>query len=83
VVVNSGGCEPTAALLTADRGTVLFFSMATNFQTAALSADGMSSGARLLIGNGYAPDVGSYALDLARRSAPLRAALAIPDAEAA
>jgi hypothetical protein len=36
-----------------------------------------------LIGNGYAPDVGSYALDLARRSAPLRAALAIPDAEVA
>lgn len=83
VVVNSEGCESTATLLTGDRGTVLFFSMATNFQTAALSADGMSSGARLLIGNGYAPDVGSYALDLARRSAPLRAALAIPDAEVA
>ena len=31
VVVNATGCEPTAILLTADSGTVLFFSMATNF----------------------------------------------------
>ena len=29
VVVNAGGCEPTAILLTADGGTVLFYSMAT------------------------------------------------------
>ena len=36
VVVNATGCEPTAILLTADTGTVLFFSMATNFSTAAL-----------------------------------------------
>ena len=31
VVVNATGCEPTAILLTADGGTVLFFSMATSF----------------------------------------------------
>ena len=35
-------------------GTVLFFSMATRFQTAALTADGMSSRLTMLIGNGYA-----------------------------
>jgi L-erythro-3,5-diaminohexanoate dehydrogenase len=76
VVVNATRCEPTAILLTKDTGTVLFFSMATNFSTAALTADGMSSGARLLIGNGYTPDVGAYALDLVRRTPALQEALA-------
>jgi L-erythro-3,5-diaminohexanoate dehydrogenase len=76
VVVNATGCEPTAILLTADTGTVLFFSMATNFSTAALTADGMSSGARMLVGSGYTPDVGAYALDLVRRTPALREALA-------
>jgi L-erythro-3,5-diaminohexanoate dehydrogenase len=72
VVVNATGCEPTAIAVTKDTGTVLFFSMATNFSTAALTADGMSSGARLLIGNGYTPDGGSYSLDLVRRTPALR-----------
>ena len=75
VVVNAGGCEPTAILLTAESGTVLFFSMATSFSTAALTADGMASGARMLVGNGFTPDVGAYALGLVRRSAALREAL--------
>ena len=44
VVVNATGCEPTAILLTATGGTVLFYSMATSFQTAALTADGQSAG---------------------------------------
>jgi L-erythro-3,5-diaminohexanoate dehydrogenase len=75
VVVNATRCEPTAILLTADSGTILFFSMATNFSTAALTADGMSSGARMLVGSGYTPDVGAYALDLVRRTPALREAL--------
>ena len=75
VVVNAPGCESTAILLTADGGTVLFYSMATSFQTAALSADGMSRDLRMLIGNGFAPDRGAYALDLYRRDATLRDAL--------
>jgi L-erythro-3,5-diaminohexanoate dehydrogenase len=75
VVVNATRCEPTAIALTKETGTVLFFSMATNFSTAALTADGMSSGARLLIGNGYTPDVGAYALDLVRRTPALRETL--------
>ena len=77
VVVNATRCEPTAILLTADTGTVLFFSMATNFSTAALTADGMASNVRMLVGSGYTPDVGAYALDLVRRSAPLREALGV------
>ena len=65
-------------LLTADEGTVLFFSMATSFSSAALAADGISSSARMLVGSGYSPDRGAYALDLVRRSRPLRQALGIP-----
>jgi L-erythro-3,5-diaminohexanoate dehydrogenase len=75
VVVNAAGCEPTAILVTADDGTILFFSMATSFSTAALTADGMASSVRMLVGSGYTPDVGAYALDLVRRSGPLREAL--------
>jgi L-erythro-3,5-diaminohexanoate dehydrogenase len=76
VVVNATGCEPASILLTVEGGTVLFFSMATSFTTAALTADGMAHDVRMLVGSGYAPDVGAYALELARRSEPLRAALA-------
>jgi L-erythro-3,5-diaminohexanoate dehydrogenase len=75
VVVNAAGCEPTAILVTADDCTILFFSMATSFSTAALTADGMASSVRMLVGSGYTPDVGAYALDLVRRSGPLREAL--------
>jgi L-erythro-3,5-diaminohexanoate dehydrogenase len=75
VVVNATGCEPAAILLTADEGTVLFFSMATNFSTVALTVDGLSSSARMVVGTGYAPDRGSYALELLRGSPALAEAL--------
>lgn len=78
VVVNAAGCEPTAILLTAAGGTVLFYSMATTFSTAALTADGMGADIRMLIGNGYATDRGAYGLDLVRRSRALREALGVP-----
>ena len=77
VVVNAAGCEPTAILLTADEGTVLFFSMATSFSAAALAADGIGSSVRMVVGSGYTPDGGAYALELVRRSQPLRQALDI------
>ncbi len=77
VVVNAPGCESTAELLTADGGTVLFFSMATSFGAAALAADNVATDLRLLIGGGYAPDRGAYALDLVRGSKPLRRALGL------
>lgn len=76
VVVNATGCEPTAILLTARGGTVLFYSMATRFQTAALTADGQSAEITMIVGNGYAPDTGAYALDLYRRTPALREAMA-------
>ncbi len=76
VVVSATGCESTAILLTAGGGTILFYSMATSFQSAALTADGQSSDVTMIIGNGYAPDAGSYALDLYRRTPALRNAYA-------
>ncbi len=44
-------------------------------QTAALTADGQSADISMIIGNGFAPDVGAYALDLYRRTPALREAL--------
>jgi len=78
-VTNAPGCEAAAILLSADHGAVMFFSMATSFTTAALTADGMSSRVRMFVGSGYAPDRGGYALDLFRQSAALRAAMGHAD----
>lgn len=78
VVVNATGCEPAAILMTAEEGTVLFFSMATNFSTAALTADGLGANIQMLVGSGFAPDVGAYSLDLVRRSPALRRAFGVP-----
>ncbi|MFN0144829.1 MAG: hypothetical protein ACKVP6_15530 [Mycobacterium sp.] len=77
VVVNAARCEPFSILATKERGTVLFFSMATNFSTAALTADGMGHDVTMLIGSGYTPDTGKYALDLVRRTPALRAAMGV------
>ncbi len=77
VVVNASGCEPTAILLTTDEGTVLFFSMATSFSAAALAADGIGTGVRMVVGSGCSPDRGAYALELVRRSRRLREALGL------
>jgi L-erythro-3,5-diaminohexanoate dehydrogenase len=83
VVVNAAGCEPAAVLLTAERGTAIFFSMATSFSAAALVPDGTSSDIRIVVGTGYAPDRGVYALELVRRSEPLRRALGLTAREPA
>jgi L-erythro-3,5-diaminohexanoate dehydrogenase len=75
VVVNASDCEAAALLLTADHGTVLFFSMATSFTKAALGSEGMASTARMLIGSGYIADRGEYALELVRRNERLERVL--------
>jgi L-erythro-3,5-diaminohexanoate dehydrogenase len=77
VVVNATGCEATAILLTANEGSVLFFSMATSFAAAALAADGIGTSARMIVGSGYTHDRGAYALELVRGSEALREALGI------
>ena len=72
VCVDVPGCEGGAILSTADRGTVIFFSMATSFTAAALGAEGLAADVRLLIGNGYVPGHAAYALELLRSNAGVR-----------
>jgi L-erythro-3,5-diaminohexanoate dehydrogenase len=66
VCVDVPGCEHGAVLATADRGTVIFFSMATSFSAAALGAEGLAADVTMLIGNGYVPGHAATALDLVR-----------------
>ncbi len=67
VCVDVPGCEGGALLSTAQRGTVIFFSMATSFTAAALGAEGLASDVTMLVGNGYVPGHAAYAVDLLRR----------------
>ncbi|MEO8829372.1 L-erythro-3,5-diaminohexanoate dehydrogenase [Lapillicoccus sp.] len=73
VCVDVPGCEQPAILVTADGGTVVFFSMATSFAAAALGAEGLAADVRMLVGNGYVPGHAAYALDLLRRIPEVRA----------
>ena len=66
VCTNVQGCEGAAILACADEGTVVFFSMATSFTRAALTAEGLGRACTMLIGNGYVPGHAELALDLVR-----------------
>ena len=79
-VVNVTGCEPTAILLTADGGTALFFAMSTSFSAASLAGDGIGTKVNMIIGSGYTPDRGAYALELVRSDAALREAFGVGEA---
>jgi L-erythro-3,5-diaminohexanoate dehydrogenase len=72
VCVDVPGCEGGAILSTADRGTVIFFSMATSFSAAALGAEGLAADVTMLVGNGYVPGHADYALSLLRGHAGVR-----------
>lgn len=72
VCVDVPGCEGGAVLATRDRGTVIFFSMATSFAAAALGAEGLAADVRMLVGNGYVPGHAAYAMDLIRHDAGVR-----------
>ncbi|MFW5469592.1 L-erythro-3,5-diaminohexanoate dehydrogenase [Knoellia sp. CPCC 206435] len=73
VCVDVTGCEQPAILVTRDGGTVIFFSMATNFAAAALGAEGVAADVTMLVGNGYVPGHAAYALDLIRGNDAVRA----------
>src|SRR3954452_9326427 len=73
VCVDVPGCEGGAILSTADRGTVVFFSMATSFSAAALGAEGLAADITMLFGNGYVPGHAEYSLSLLRGNAGVRA----------
>jgi L-erythro-3,5-diaminohexanoate dehydrogenase len=72
VCVDVPGCEQPAILSTAQGGTVVFFSMATNFAAAALGAEGLAADVRMLVGNGYVPGHAEYALRLLRGNLAVR-----------
>ncbi|HVN13193.1 MAG TPA: L-erythro-3,5-diaminohexanoate dehydrogenase [Kineosporiaceae bacterium] len=72
VCVDVPGCEHGAILATAELGTVVFFSMATSFATAALGAEGLAADITLMIGNGYAAGHADFALDVLRNSSGAR-----------
>ena len=72
VCVDVPGCEGGAILSTAERGTVIFFSMATSFSAAALGAEGLAADVTMLVGNGYVPGHAAYALELLRDDAGVR-----------
>lgn len=71
--VNIPDTEMASILICKERGTVYFFSMATSFTKAALGAEGAGKDVDIMIGNGYAKDHDLIALDIIRRSAPIRA----------
>jgi L-erythro-3,5-diaminohexanoate dehydrogenase len=73
VCVDVPGCEGGAILASAERGTVIFFSMATSFAAAALGAEGLAADLTMLIGNGYVPGHAAMALDLIRQEPGVRA----------
>jgi L-erythro-3,5-diaminohexanoate dehydrogenase len=73
VCVDVPGCEGGAILATAEGGAVIFFSMATSFSAAALSAEGVAADVTMLVGNGYVPGHADLALDLLRTEIGVRA----------
>lgn len=66
VCTNVPGCEGGAILACADHGKVVFFSMATSFQAAALGAEGLGKSCEMIVGNGYLPGHAELALSLVR-----------------
>ena len=72
VCVDVPGCEGGAILATADRGTVIFFSMATSFSAAALGAEGLAADVTMLVGTGYTPGHAAYAIELLRETPGVR-----------
>ncbi|MCW2764625.1 MAG: L-erythro-3,5-diaminohexanoate dehydrogenase [Nocardioides sp.] len=72
VCVDVPGCEGGAVLATEERGTVIFFSMATSFSAAALGAEGLAADVTMLVGNGYLPGHAAYALVVLREDPGVR-----------
>lgn len=71
VCVNVAGCEHGAIMCTADGGTIIFFSMATSFSTAALGAEGLAADVTMLVGNGYVPGHARLTFDQYRKDPQL------------
>jgi len=75
LVVNCASVPNTemgSILSVKDGGTVIFFSMATSFTTAALGAEGVGKDVQMIVGNGYVPNHAQLTLELLRRSPSVR-----------
>jgi len=75
VVINVASVPNTevSALMSARlTGKIIFFSMATSFTKVALGAEGISSSAQLLFGNGYYPNHADFVVQLIRENHPLK-----------
>jgi len=70
--VNIQNTEMGSILMTKDRGTVYFFSMATSFTKAALGAEGVGKDIDMIIGNGFAHNHAETALNIIRESSDIR-----------
>lgn len=69
---NVEGTELSSVLACRQGGKVYFFNMATNFQKAALGAEGVGMDVEMIIGNGYAPNHADFTLDLYRGNAAVK-----------
>jgi len=69
---NVEGTELSSVLACRQGGKVYFFNMATNFQKAALGAEGVGMDVEMIIGNGYAPNHAKFTLDIYRRNAAVK-----------
>lgn len=69
---NVEGTELASVLSCHDGGKVYFFNMATNFQKAALGAEGVGMDVEMIIGNGYAPDHANFTLEVYRKNAAVK-----------
>jgi L-erythro-3,5-diaminohexanoate dehydrogenase len=69
---NVTGTELASVLACRQGGRVYFFNMATNFQKAALGAEGVGMDVEMIIGNGYAPNHADFTLALYRKNAAVK-----------
>ena len=70
--VSRKNCEMGAILITKERGTVYFFSMATSFTKAALGAEGVAKDVNMIIGNGYCRGHAELTLDILRKNSYIK-----------
>lgn len=76
VVVNVAsvpGTENSGLLSVKEKGTILFFGMATSFSKVALGAEALAVNAKLLFGNGYFPKHDRFSIQLLRAFPLLKA----------
>jgi len=71
--VNVADTEATSILCARRNGTVVFYSMATRFDQAALGTDATDNDVRLIIGNGIAENQAELSLELFRKNTGLLA----------